>query len=551
MARLLAFAFLFAATVTLHAAPPYLEVRVYPERIRVEPGERLTITTYTVAAAAEPATNVHLLFELTGDGTIEGMQASDLWQCTVGTKNAECVKAEMLPYTSDPIPVFVRADPVNGGRLTLQVTMSAAQTPVEHSLLNATSDVRFYHLAIVDTIEDSGPGSFRAAIEEANGVMDAPAKIVFHLPGPVPAEGWFTLTPVTPLPPITASSIYLDGASQTRFSGDTNAKGPEIAIDGHLAHYGLEVHSPCDSIVEGLAIGRFDRNQGLWYTHNGKECVTQWPYEIQRWVKNNYIGTDPTGTVAWPNLRGLRLDFGVGRITNNLISGNTYSGIWAWATDRQWHRELYIDENRFGTAADGITPLPNGAAGMLFGPRVTAKVRQNIIANHPGMGVAIVPGETYIDIRQNSMRDNGGIGIDWGIDGASPSHGPDVTRQPNAPKLLGGRYDPAIDRTFFTVSVETQRLPDFDGSVFSLDFYANRGPDGDGEEWLGSAGNATQSNGEPFEVDIAGDHRNKWVNATNTRVPLYYLRPPDISSEAPGFNEYSTSELSNAIFTQP
>jgi hypothetical protein len=341
----------------------------------------------------------------------------------------------------------------------------------------------------------------------------------------------------------------VDGKSQTRFTGDTNTRGPEIAIDGRRAHRGLEIHSPCMARVEGLVLGNFDEKQGLWFTKSGTCPSNVFSYASDvRLVMDNYIGTDPTGRVAWPNLRGLRGDFGSGSIRNNVISGNTYSGMWIWITEGRFESYL-IEENRIGVAADGVTPLPNGAAGMLLGPRVSADVRRNIIANHPGMGIALVPGETYVGIRENSMHDNGGIGIDWSIDGVSPIKEDDGAFQPNAPVLLSGFYDAGTNRTYFNVTTKSRR-PGANGVSFGLDFYANAGPDGDGEQWLQSA-NVETFDGRAYLASIPGDHRGKWINATLTRSPILFVRPPGgISTQGATFGDDSTSELSNSVLVE-
>jgi hypothetical protein len=223
--------------------------------------------------------------------------------------------------------------------------------------------------------------------------------------------------------------------------------------------------------------------------------------------------------------------------------------MWLWETG-PFPDRFIIEDNRIGTAADGVTPLPNGAAGMLFGPNVLAKVQHNLIANHPGMGVALIPGAS-VEIRENSMRDNGGLGIDWSIDGISRVDDADRAGEPNAPVLIVTRYDPVADRTFFTVSIKTERLLELDGSIYQFDFYANRGPNGDGEVWLDRINGGSASNGEPYEVSIAGDHRGKWVNATSTRMPQFFLRPPQVSTEGiVHWGDNATSELSNAIMVQ-
>jgi hypothetical protein len=423
----------------------------------------------------------------------------------------------------------------------------ATSFPLSAQIIHLTTAVtpQSFQVLTVETTADAGPGSLRAAIETANS-LTKPVQIEFHLPPPVPAEGWFTIVPESPLPPILNERVFVDGKSQTRFTGDTNPRGPEIAIDGRRAHRGLEIHSACLARVEGLALGNFDENQGLWFTKS-HVCTDNFSPTDVRLVADNYIGTDPTGTVAWPNLRGIRGDFGSGTIRNNLISGNTYSGMWIWITEGRFE-SFQIEENKFGVAADGVTPLPNGAAGILFGPRVSADVRRNVIANHPGMGIALVPGETYVGIHENSMRDNGGLGIDWSIDGVSPFL-EDDSQAPNAPVLLSAFYDAATNRTYFNVVSKAIR-PGADGIALGLSFYANRGPDGDGEQWLADA-SVYANDGSAYQTFIPGDHRGKWINATLTRAPILFARPPGgVSAEFATFGDDSTSELSNAIFVE-
>jgi hypothetical protein len=191
----------------------------------------------------------------------------------------------------------------------------------------------------------------RTAIATANAGCSAPCKIAFQILAPVPPSGWFTITPSTPLPPITADRVFVDGATQTAFPGDTNAAGPEVALDGRLtnAGHGLELDSNCDAVVEGLSVGNFaDHGIAVF----GGPCSTRDTADARR-IAHNDLGVDPTGFTAAPNLRGA-LANKVISILDNVISGNRYSGVWAWSGDAT------IDKNRIGTAADGKTPLPNG-----------------------------------------------------------------------------------------------------------------------------------------------------------------------------------------------
>lgn len=483
-------------------------------------------------------TTLRIQYQIDGGATIDRIEG-DGWNCAIDGATADCAPSAQQPPLGTRLVVLVQTSNSNGAEATLTMKVTSTNPLIGSTLSRVT--LQNYYAVIVNTTADAGPRSLRAAIEEANAV-GKPAKILFEIPAPVPAEGWFTIIPESPLPPITVASMFVDGKSQTRLTGDTNPRGPEIAIDGHLAHYGLEIHSRCEAKVTGLVLGNFDANQGLWFTSS--EFCGSVPHTIdyERWVTDNYIGTDPTGTVAWPNLRGLRADFGHGEVRNNVISGNIYSGMWCWTTSNS----LLVENNRFGTAADGITPLPNGAAGMLFGPHATADVRRNVIANHPGMGIALVRGATFVDIRENSMRDNGGIGIDWGIDGVSPRIDHDGETHPNAPVLLSSRYDAPSNRTFFTLTANSELVLGPNAHLLRFDFYANRGSDGDGEQWLGT-GDFPGDDERPFEVSIAGDYRGKWINATATRTPVFGLRAPRVDATYPGLGEGSTSELSNAV----
>lgn len=540
---------LIATSLPLSAQTIHLTTSVTPTVATIDANASMTFQTSLSTSSSVQATDVRIVYAIDGEATIELLEAHAGWTCTNAGKTAECT----VPFSvvgEDRFKVTVRAGATNGGASTLTMTATSSQ-PVDASGANVSrATLQSFQVLAVETTADSGPGSLRAAIETANS-LTKPVKIEFHLPTPVPAEGWFTIIPESPLPPILNERVFVDGKSQTRFTGDTNPCGPEIAIDGRRAHRGLEIHSSCLAHVEGLVLGNFDENQGLWFTKS-HACTASFSSTDVRLVMDNYIGTDPTGTVAWPNLRGLRGDFGSGTIRNNVISGNTYSGMWIWLTEDRFDSFL-IEENRIGTAADGVAPLPNGAAGILFGPRVSADVQRNVIANHPGMGIALVPGETYVGIHQNSMRDNGGLGIDWSIDGVSPFQ-EDDRRAPNAPVLLAAVYDATTNRTYFNVVSKAIR-PGANGIDLGLSFYANRGPDGDGEQWLSGAA-VFANDGSAYQTSIAGDHRGKWINATLTRVPILFARPPGGVSaqgapfEGATFGDDSTSEFSNAIFVE-
>jgi CSLREA domain-containing protein len=138
-------------------------------------------------------------------------------------------------------------------------------------------------------------------------------------------------------------------------------------------------------------------------------------------VWSNYIGTNSAGTAAVPNsLGGIQVQGGNGAITNNLISGNGTAGI-----DFSSGYSATVSGNKIGTAADGVTPLPNinlgngtghgiwihgFATGNQIGSQFTGI--GNTVAFNQGDGVRVEGvGSTGNSIRYNSIHDNLGLGI--------------------------------------------------------------------------------------------------------------------------------------------
>lgn len=513
---------------------------------RIDPGDSFVLTTQ-IANYAEtiPARNLRVRYTI-ANARIESIDAPPQWTCTIAADgaSAQCTAPALDPdCRCAGLRVTARA---NGDREGAVIRASATATndvPDQYEPNNtAHVAVQTYRTLAVTTTADAGAGSLRDVIEQANRACgEPPCKIVFEIAEPLPANGWHTIVPATPLPPVTALNVFIDARTQQRINGDANPHGPEVALDGRVAGRGLEVHSPCEAVVQGLAIGNFFENQGLWVTRTG-DCR----HFGQRLVANNFIGVAPDGVTAWPNLRGLRLDmkFSGVSVSDNVISGNRYSGIW------MWQGAAGITRNRIGTAADGIAPLPNGASGMLLGPEASANVTENTIAHNREMGIALVRGSSDILIGGNSIRDNGGLGIDWGLDGVSPVDSDDRDTATNAPVLLAARYDPSQNRTSVTLRWKTVPLHPHGSHRFAVSFYANRGPDAEGEEPLPLAHSETANiDGRPFELLLAGDHRGKWLTATGTRWHYVQILGSDARAIGPVFgDQFLTSEFSNAVF---
>ncbi len=148
---------------------------------------------------------------------------------------------------------------------------------------------------LVTNTNDSGSGSLRQAITDANALPGADT-INFDIAG----SGVRTIAPLSGLPWI-SDAITIDGTSQAGFSGS-----PLIELNGIGANsVGLFIAAN-NCRIKGLVINRF--GEGIVIADSSNIVI-----------EGNFIGTDPTGTIARPQgVDGIRI-FGASQ--NNLIGG--------------------------------------------------------------------------------------------------------------------------------------------------------------------------------------------------------------------------------------
>ncbi|MBI3464151.1 MAG: right-handed parallel beta-helix repeat-containing protein, partial [Planctomycetes bacterium] len=230
---------------------------------------------------------------------------------------------------------------------------------------------RFAQPGVVWNTNDSGPGSLRQAILDANASPGADT-IVFNipptdpnfldvdaaLPGGDAEPDAFVITPLSALPALTDATI-IDGRTQTAFGGDTNPFGPEIVLDGDgLSATGLDIRAD-NSGVYGLNIQRFG-SSGINIENFG--YVT---------VAGNYIGVDATGSFAagndGPGVRianATNVTVGGGsEADRNLISGNGAQGVAIIGGGSIWN---VVAGNWIGINAAGTAEIGNGSQGVLI-----------------------------------------------------------------------------------------------------------------------------------------------------------------------------------------
>ena len=292
----------------------------------------------------------------------------------------------------------------------------------------------------VTNTNDSGAGSLRQAITDANGAGAGPHTIAFDIPG----GGVQTIAPATSLPTISISSggLTIDGTTQPGYSGSPLI---DVVCGGSFSQFGFDFAFGSGGTVKGLAIG----NCAVAITANTavplviKACYigtdatgmtavpnsvgisvasailtiggptaadrnvisgnSQYGFDLNQasgTIQNNFIGTDATGTVALPNAtRGIELAGGasagllIGGVgVGNVISGNAQEGI-----ENDGMANVTIQGNLIGTDVNGTAALPNGGRGI------------------SGGGASFRIGGTSVG-EGNLVSGNGSIGIDANTD---------------------------------------------------------------------------------------------------------------------------------------
>jgi hypothetical protein len=248
---------------------------------------------------------------------------------------------------------------LNSDALSDLVTLKANGRAI--TILETVSQITF----TVTNTNDSGPGSIRQAILDANSNPGADA-INFR----IPASGVSTIRPQSMLPEIT-DPVTLDGTTQPGFVGKPliELNGASIGVES----FGLAI-SAGTSVVRGLAINSFAG--GVAWGVNGNNAL-----------EGNFIGTDAQGKFNLGNyLTGVYITGGADRTTiggttaaaRNVISGNNnnarsgnniYGGL---LLDNA--AEHLIQGNLIGTDITGTKDLGNSR-----GMRITTSSFNNLI----------------------------------------------------------------------------------------------------------------------------------------------------------------------------
>ncbi|NBC17997.1 MAG: T9SS type A sorting domain-containing protein [Bacteroidetes bacterium] len=222
-------------------------------------------------------------------------------------------------------------------------------------MLLGTSIVQAQTTFTVTTTDDSGAGSLRQAILDANANAGADV-ISFDIPG----AGPHTIRPLSEMPEVT-SPVMIDGLTQP---GAACAAWPPsllVELDGSRAGAGADGLriTAGNSTVRGLVVNRFG-SDGIDLQDNGGNTIAC-----------NFLGTDPSGTLDRGNGNGDGVDVkssnnligSADGVMGNLASGSNNQGIRIAGEDVTGN---VVRGNRVGTDVSGTVALGNTFAGIII-----------------------------------------------------------------------------------------------------------------------------------------------------------------------------------------
>ncbi|AFY47683.1 CARDB domain-containing protein,putative collagen-binding protein,Calx-beta domain-containing protein,subtilase family protease [Nostoc sp. PCC 7524] len=323
----------------------------------------------------------------------------------------------------------------------------------------------------VTNTDDSGEGSLRWAIEQANTNVGTDT-ILFNIPGIEPQ----TINVSSQLPEIT-EAVFLDATSQPTYQGS-----PVIVLNGSAAGadaVGLNITAG-NSTIRGLAIYGFS-GWGMRLTGGGNNTI-----------QGNIIGDGGGGIYI---TSALNLIGGATVTESNAIANNNNIGISISALTATGNQIL----NNLIQNNDAGVQISDGASNNL--------ITENVISNNTNDGIAIVAGEsdaTNNAIFGNNIYDNGGLGIDLGNDGVTTNDEGDSDGGANALQNYPVIISATLEGENTLIAGELNSLP---SSTYRIEIFSNSSIDisgnGEGENLLTSLVVTTDESGNAsFSVTL-------------------------------------------------
>jgi hypothetical protein len=350
------------------------------------------------------------------------------------------------------------------------------------------------------------------AVPNSNGVVDSGTNTRLGLE-PATTDPAFGLGNV--ISGNRRAGVDLIGAVGAVVDGDligVNAAGTASLPNGG---FGVLASGGSGDIIGGTAAGEPNviggDGIGIELTDAGAAAGTN-GYQI----KGNFIGTDPTATHTFAGNVGVFLNGGTAAqgVANTTIAGNVIDNqslagvdIFGAGAKNNLVQGNFIGTDPTRTLAHGNgigVEVAHGAHNNIIGIGGTGGGAGNVIAHNKGTGVAIGSSLTDVTTVANTVRGNSifanGFGIALGNDGVIPNRTVNPSPGPNNfqnTPLLTSATDPVLGRTVVLGSLHSAP-----NATFVIDFYSSATADpsgfGQGQFYLGrevvttdASGNAT------------------------------------------------------------
>ncbi|GAB2838198.1 T9SS type A sorting domain-containing protein [Ferruginibacter profundus] len=245
-------------------------------------------------------------------------------------------------------------------------------------------------------------------------------------------------------------------------------------------------------------------------------------------IRGNYIGIGANGTSVLGARIGIAIQCAVNsKYIENVVGNITTSAIQAskLTASPVNNTGLQILNNKVGICNDNTTAAPNLAIGIRIRNATNSLIMNNTVTNNTLAGITLEPGNNInstfqtanVQISQNSIYNNGGLGIDLAA-GALPTYG--VTANDGLKASAGSVTDPNLFIDYPIISTSTLSgnnltITGFVGSAAGQSLFANAKveifiannipADQNGEKFLGDGINVGHGEGQTYLGTLTTD----------------------------------------------